>query len=77
MMYTRWAARCGFWLPDEIESGVALHHKFASLGNALAGFVTDASGPPQREPREQGKNSPRARQLGKSQTMSLYLGDGQ
>ncbi len=65
-MYLRWAAHCDFWLPDEIEPGAALHHKFASLGNALAGFVTDASGPPQREPREQGKNSPAKRQLRKS-----------
>lgn len=35
----------GFWLPDAEAWGVALHPEFASLGYALAGFVTDASGP--------------------------------
>lgn len=35
----------GFWLPDGMLSGAALHPEFASLGHVLAGFVTDASGP--------------------------------
>ena len=35
----------GFWLPDGMLSGVALHPESASLGHALAGFVTVAGGP--------------------------------
>lgn len=50
--HERWAARPWLLASGTQGSGVALHPEFASLGYALAGFVTDASGPPQREPLE-------------------------